>query len=176
MLKIEDIRNVIPHRYPFLLVDRILDFEPGRRAVGLKNVTINESFFEGHFPGHAVMPGVLLVEAMAQVGGVILLSVPENRGKLAYFAGLDKVRFKKPVVPGDCLISEVEIIWTWRNHGKVKATARVDGEVVVEGVLFYSVVERDRGRSGLWALGSGPEEGDGQPPDQELAASLGGER
>jgi 3-hydroxyacyl-[acyl-carrier-protein] dehydratase len=176
MLKIEDIRNVIPHRYPFLLVDRILDFEPGRRAVGLKNVTINESFFEGHFPGHAVMPGVLLVEAMAQVGGVILLSVPENRGKLAYFAGLDKVRFKKPVVPGDCLISEVEMIWTRGNFGKVKATARVDGEVVVEGVLLYSVVERDRGGSGLWALGSGPDVDTGEPPGQELAASRGGER
>jgi 3-hydroxyacyl-[acyl-carrier-protein] dehydratase len=157
-------------------VDRILEFEPGRRAVGLKNVTINESFFEGHFPGHAVMPGVLLVEAMAQVGGVILLSVPENGGKLAYFAGLDKVRFRKPVVPGDCLISEVEIIWHRGNFGKVKALARVDGEVVVEGILLYSVVDREKPARGSRHAVPGPDKGDGQPLDQELAASRGGSR
>ena len=99
-LSVEEILRVLPHRYPFLLVDRILELEPGRRAVGLKNVTLNEAFFQGHFPGHAVMPGVLLVEAMAQVGGVILLSMVGHEGKLAYFAGMDKVRFRRPVVPG----------------------------------------------------------------------------
>jgi len=142
MFNIEEIRKILPHRYPFLLVDRMLHVEPGRRAVGLKNVTINESFFEGHFPGHAVMPGVLLVEAMAQVGAVVLLSVPENEGKLAYFAALDKVRFRRPVVPGDTLISEVQIIKHKGNFGKVKAIGRVDGEIVVEGILLYSVVDR----------------------------------
>jgi 3-hydroxyacyl-[acyl-carrier-protein] dehydratase len=124
-----------------LLVDRILSVELGRRAVGMKNVTINEGFFEGHFPGHAVMPGVLLVEAMAQVGGVILLTVPGKEGKLAYLAGLDRVRFRKPVVPGDCLISEVEVIRHRGNFGKVKAVGRVDGEIVVECTLLYSVVD-----------------------------------
>jgi beta-hydroxyacyl-ACP dehydratase FabZ len=143
MLKIEEIREVLPHRYPFLLVDRVLEIEPGRRAVGLKNVTVNEGFFQGHFPGHAVMPGVLLIEAMAQVGGVVLLSLPENRGKLAYFAGMDKVKIRKPVVPGDCLISEVEVIRHRGNFGKVKAVGRVDGEVVVEGILSYAVVPAD---------------------------------
>jgi 3-hydroxyacyl-[acyl-carrier-protein] dehydratase len=182
MLKIEDIRNVVPHRYPFLLVDRILEVDPGRRAIGLKNVTINEAFFEGHFPGHAVMPGVLLVEAMAQVGGVILLTIPENRGKLAYFAGLDKVRFRKPVVPGDALISEVEIIRHRGNFGKVKAVARVDGEVVVDGILLFSVVERERPLLGSRRLApETPRSGvanksDGQPLDEELAAGRGGSR
>jgi 3-hydroxyacyl-[acyl-carrier-protein] dehydratase len=139
-LSIEEILRVLPHRYPFLLVDRILELEPGRRAVGLKNVTINEEFFQGHFPGHAVMPGVLLVEAMAQVGGVILLSIAGNDGKLAYFAGMDKVRFHRPVFPGDQLISEVEVTKTRGSYGWVKGVARVDGEVAVKAEFFYSLV------------------------------------
>src|SRR5439155_25329872 len=142
-LSIEDILRVLPHRYPFLLVDRILELEPGRRAVGLKNVTINEGFFQGHFPGHAVMPGVLLVESMAQVGGVILLSMTGNEGKLAYFAGMDKVRFRRPVFPGDALISEVEVIRHRGSFGWVRGVARVDGQVVVEGELSYSLVPSD---------------------------------
>ena len=139
-LSIEEILRVLPHRYPFLLVDRILELEPGRRAVGLKNVTINESFFQGHFPGHAVMPGVLLVESMAQVGGVILLSMTGNEGKLAYFAGMDKVRFRRPVFPGDSLISEVEVVRTRGSFGWVRGVGRVDGEVAVEAELSYSLV------------------------------------
>src|SRR3712207_3951397 len=103
MMSIEEILRALPHRYPFLLVDRILELEPGRRAVGLQNGSLNEEFFQGHFPGHPVMPGVLLVEAMAQVGGIILLAMSGNEGKLAYFAGMDKVRFRRPVMPGDTL-------------------------------------------------------------------------
>src|SRR5947209_18591946 len=142
-MSVEEILRVLPHRYPFLLVDRILELEPGRRAVGLKNVTINEGFFQGHFPGHAVMPGVLLVESMAQVGGVILLSMSGNEGKLAYFAGMDKVRFRRPVVPGDALISEVEFVKNRGPFGWVRGVAKVDGQVVVEGELCYSLVPSD---------------------------------
>lgn len=140
-MKIDEIQNVLPHRYPMLLVDRILSVEPGKRATGLKNVTINESFFTGHFPGHPVMPGVLLIEAMAQVGGVILLSREGNLGKLVYLVGLDKVRFRKPVVPGDSIITEVEQLGQKGNFGKVKAVARVDGDIVAECVILYTVVD-----------------------------------
>ena len=142
MLDVEQIRAVLPHRYPFLLVDRILELEPGKRAVGLKNVTINEEFFEGHFPGHAVMPGVLVLEAMAQVGGVLLLSMTGNQGKLAYFGGMDKVRFRRPILPGDTLITEVELIKSRGGVGKVKATGRVDDKISAEGEFIFALVER----------------------------------
>ena len=144
MLDVEQIRDVLPHRYPFLLVDRILELIPEKSARGYKNVTINEEFFEGHFPGHAVMPGVLVCEAMAQVAGVLLLSMTGNAGKLAYFGGMDKVRFRKPVIPGDRLVTEVEMIASKRNIGKVRAIARVDGEVAAEGEFIFALVERDR--------------------------------
>lgn len=143
MLNIEEIRGIIPHRYPFLLVDRILELEPGKRAVGLKNVTINEEFFEGHFPGHAVMPGVLVLEAMAQVGGVLLLSMNGNAGKIAYFGGMDKVRFRKPILPGDTLITEVELIKNRGGVGKVSATGRVDGRVAVQGEFIFALISRE---------------------------------
>lgn len=143
MLNVEQIRSILPHRYPFLLVDRILELEPERRAVGLKCVTINEEFFEGHFPGQAVMPGVLVLEAMAQVGGVLLLSIPENKGKLAYFGRMDKVRFRKPVLPGDVLITEIEVLRNRGGAGKVRATGRVDQQVVVEGEFTFALVDRD---------------------------------
>lgn len=144
MLDIEQIRDVLPHRYPFLLVDRILELVPEKSARGYKNVTINEEFFEGHFPGHAVMPGVLVCEAMAQVGGVLLLSKTGNEGKLAYFGGMDKVRFRKPVLPGDVLVTDVELITTKANIGKVKAFARIDGEVACEGEFTFALIERDK--------------------------------
>jgi len=146
MLDIEQIRDVLPHRYPFLLVDRILELTPGKSARGYKNVTINEEFFEGHFPGHAVMPGVLVCEAMAQVGGVLLLSMTGNEGKLAYFGGMDRVRFRKPVVPGDVLVTEVEMIATRGNIGKVKAVARVNDEIAAEGEFIFALVDRDAKR------------------------------
>ena len=143
MLDVEEIQSILPHRYPFLLVDRIVELEPGRRAVGLKNVTINEGFFEGHFPGHAVMPGVLVLEAMAQVGGVLLLSMTGNEGKLAYFGGMDKVRFRKPVVPGDTLITEAELIKNRGGVGKVKVTGRVEQHIVAEGEYVFALVSRN---------------------------------
>ena len=144
MLDVEQIRNILPHRYPFLFVDRILELVPGKMARGYKNVTINEEFFEGHFPGHAVMPGVLVCEAMAQVGGVLLLSMTGNEGKLAYFGGMDKVRFRKPVLPGDVLVTDVEMIATKGNIGKIRATARVGDDVAAEGEFIFALVDRDR--------------------------------
>lgn len=143
MIKITDILKILPHRYPFLLVDRVLEIEPGKKAVGLKNVTINEPFFQGHFPGQPIMPGVLILEAMAQVGGVLLLSMTGNQGKLAYFGGMDKVRFRNPVHPGDTLIMEVEILKTKGNAGKVKAVAKVDNKLVAEGEFLFMLVERE---------------------------------
>lgn len=141
-MDIERIMRILPHRYPFLLVDRILDIEPGKKAVGLKNVTFNENFFQGHYPGQPIMPGVLILEMMAQVGGVLLLSMTGNEGKLAYFGGMDKVRFRKPVLPGDTIIAEVELLKTKGNAGKVKAVARVHGQVVAEGEFIFMLVER----------------------------------
>jgi 3-hydroxyacyl-[acyl-carrier-protein] dehydratase len=146
-LDIEQIRQVIPHRYPFLLVDRILELEPGKRAVGLKNVTINESFFQGHFPVKAIMPGVLILEAMAQVGGVMVMTQPHLRDRIALLGGIDNARFRRPVVPGDTLIMEVEMLWMRREVGRVKATARVDGELVAEAEITFALPAPDRFQS-----------------------------
>ena len=142
MLDIEKIRKILPHRYPMLLVDRILEMEPGKRAVGLKNVTINEHFFTGHFPGQAMMPGVLIIESMAQVGGVLLLSDPERANKLAVMASLENVRFRKPVVPGDTLIITVEVINVRRSFGKVVMSAKVGDEVVATCDLVFGLIDK----------------------------------
>lgn len=138
-LDIKQIQEIIPHRYPFLLIDRIVELEPKQRAVGIKNVTINEPFFQGHFPDYPVMPGVLIVEALAQVGAVIVLSMEENKGKLAFFTGIDKVRIRDQVKPGDVLTLEVEMIRLRSSMGKGKATARVGDKVVLEGELMFAI-------------------------------------
>ncbi|MFP7277842.1 3-hydroxyacyl-ACP dehydratase FabZ [Exiguobacterium indicum] len=139
MYTIEQIKEVIPHRYPFLLVDRILEVEEGKRAVGIKNVTANEEFFNGHFPKYNVMPGVLIVEALAQVGAFAVLKMEENQGKLAFFAGIEGCRFKRQVVPGDQLRLEVELTKVRGPIGKGRATATVDGEVACVAELTFAM-------------------------------------
>ncbi|BAY25214.1 (3R)-hydroxymyristoyl-[acyl carrier protein] dehydratase [Calothrix sp. NIES-2100] len=138
----EEIQNLLPHRYPFLLVDKIIDYVPGKSAVGVKNVTINEPQFQGHFPGRPLMPGVLIVEAMAQVGGIVLTQLPDyEAGGLFVFAGIDKVRFRRQVVPGDQLIMTVELLWVkQRRFGKMQGRAEVDGQIAAEGELMFSLV------------------------------------
>jgi 3-hydroxyacyl-[acyl-carrier-protein] dehydratase len=141
MLDAQEIQAIIPHRYPFLLVDRIVEIEYGVRAVGIKNVTMNEPFFQGHFPNYPVMPGVLIVEALAQVGAVSLLGMEENKGKMAFFAGIDGVRFKRQVRPGDTLTLEVQIGRMRRGVGSGSAVATVDGELAVRGELMFAVAD-----------------------------------
>ena len=142
VLSIDEIKKIIPHRYPFLLIDRILELEEGKRAVGIKNVSANEEFFQGHFPEKPIMPGVLIVEALSQVGACAVLSSEKNRGKIALFAGIDGMRFKRQVVPGDRLQLEVELIKVKGNIGKGKAKATVDGEIAAEGELIFAVVNQ----------------------------------
>ncbi len=143
MMDVTEIQGILPHRYPFLLVDRILEIEPGKRIVGIKNVTVNEEFFQGHFPGKPVMPGVLIIEAMAQVGGVLLLQeVADRESKLVYFMGIDEARFRKPVVPGDQLRFEVEVLRRKATTCKLRGRALVDGQLVAEAVVMSAMVDR----------------------------------
>ncbi|MED3825288.1 3-hydroxyacyl-ACP dehydratase FabZ [Priestia flexa] len=139
MLTIEQIKEIIPHRYPFLLVDRIIEVEEGKSAVGIKNVTANEEFFNGHFPEYPVMPGVLIVEALAQVCAVVMLKKDDNKGKLGLFAGIDNCRFKKQVVPGDQLRLEVEMTRVRGTIAKARAVASVDGEVACEADVTFAL-------------------------------------
>ncbi|MBP1948826.1 3-hydroxyacyl-ACP dehydratase FabZ [Virgibacillus litoralis] len=135
----EQIKETIPHRYPFLLVDKVIEMEEGKRVTALKNVTTNEPFFQGHFPNYPVMPGVLIVEALAQAGAIAVLGIEENKGKIGFLAGLDKCRFKRQVKPGDQLKLDVEIIRVKGPIGKGKAVATVDGEVACEAEITFAI-------------------------------------
>ena len=144
-MDISRIMNYLPHRYPFLLVDRILEVEGNKRIVGIKNVTINEPFFQGHFPGHPIMPGVLIIEAMAQVGGMLLMSHFEGQNfedKVVYFMSLDNVKFRRPVLPGDQLRCELEMLQNRGRTCRMKGVAYVDGNVVAEAEMMARVVDR----------------------------------
>jgi 3-hydroxyacyl-[acyl-carrier-protein] dehydratase len=141
LLTNKEIQRIIPHRYPFLLVDKVIEIDQGKRAVGIKNVTANEPFFQGHFPGNPIMPGVLIVEAMAQVGAVAVLSKEEYKGKLAVFAGIDKLRFREQVVPGDQLVLEAEMIALKRGIGKARVQATVNGKIAASGELMFGIVQ-----------------------------------
>ena len=145
MLDSQEIQKIIPHRYPFLLVDRILELEEGKRGVGLKNVSGNEPYFQGHFPGYPVMPGVLIMEALAQVGAVILLKLPEYAGRIALFAGLEEVRFRRQVIPGDQLRLEVELLKLKRGIGVAQGKAYVGEELAAEGTLKFAVGPKAEG-------------------------------
>ena len=152
MFSIREIMELLPHRFPFLLVDRIVEWEPGKRIVGIKNVTINEPFFQGHFPGHPIMPGVLIIEAVAQAGGILALKAMGGEKRIAYFAGIDNCKFRRPVVPGDQLRLEVTVLArkgpVWKMHGE----ALVDGAVVAKADVTATIPD------GVEA----PAEGDGQ--------------
>ena len=145
VIDVNAIQKILPHRYPFLLVDRILEVnEKEKKIVGIKNVTVNEPFFQGHFPGHPIMPGVLILEAMAQVGGVGVLSAKENLGKLAYFMSINNAKFRKPVVPGDQLVIEAEILKQKMSIMQCHAVAKVDGVVVAEADMMFAVIDREK--------------------------------
>jgi 3-hydroxyacyl-[acyl-carrier-protein] dehydratase len=140
---IQEILGLLPHRYPFLLIDRVVEFERGKRLVAIKNVTMNEPFFQGHFPGYPLMPGVLIVEAMAQAGAIIMLNeIPDREKKLAVFTGIEKAKFRRPVTPGDQLRIEVDVVAMKSRLGRMDAKAFVDGKVACQATLTCSIVNR----------------------------------
>ena len=142
---IQEILGFLPHRYPFLLIDRIVEFEPTKRLVALKNVTINEPFFQGHFPGYPIMPGVLVVEAMAQAGGIIIMhETPDREKKLVVFTSIERAKFRRPVTPGDQLRIEVNVLAFRKRAGKIEGRAFVDGKLACEATLTCQVVPRER--------------------------------
>jgi 3-hydroxyacyl-[acyl-carrier-protein] dehydratase len=142
-LEAAEIMRILPHRYPFLLVDRVIELEPGKRAVGIKQVSANEPQFTGHFPGRPIMPGVLMVEALAQTAGIAVLTLDKYRGKIGLFAGIDDCRFRRLVQPGDTLVLKVEVEKLRGMFGRVRAVASVDGEIAVEGTLSI-IIPRDQ--------------------------------
>ncbi len=140
---ITDIMKFLPHRYPFLLIDKILELEPEKRIVGLKNVTINEQFFQGHFPGAPVMPGVLIIEAMAQTAGVMIYrDLPDRDSKLIYFSSIESAKFRRPVLPGDQLRIEMELLQRRSNFGKMQGRALVDGKLAAEAIVLFAITDR----------------------------------
>ncbi len=143
MINIEKILSYLPHRYPMLLVDRVDIREPGKLLIGIKNVTINEPFFQGHYPGQPIMPGVLIIEAMAQAGAVMILATDEHAGKIPLIGAIDDVKFRRQVVPGDQLVSTVELLWLRGTIGRFKATAAVDGEMVASMEMTFKLKEID---------------------------------
>lgn len=147
IIDVNRIREIIPHRYPFLLVDRITYLDPGIKAIGYKNITSNEPFFQGHFPGNPIMPGVLIIEALAQLGCVAMLIKEEYKGMIGLFAGIDGVRFKKPVIPGDKLILQVELLKLKGPIGKFKAEARVDDQLAAEAEVLFAIAPKPADRS-----------------------------
>ena len=142
VMDINDVMNVLPHRYPFLMVDRVVEFDGDTKAVGVKSVSINEPYFQGHFPGHPVMPGVLQVEAMAQVASIVMMRKSENAGKIGYFMSADEVKFRKPVFPGDTLFIHIEMLKARKNLGKAACKCMVNGDVVSEGVLLFGIINK----------------------------------
>ena len=147
-MDINEIQSIIPHRYPFLLIDRIVEIEPLKRIVAIKNVTINEPFFQGHFPGPPVLPGVIIIEAMAQAGAVLLFrEVPDRTSKLLYFTSIEEAKFRKPVGPGDQMRIEVSVIKYKMGYAKLRAEARVEGQLVTEAVIASVLVDRNRKQS-----------------------------
>ncbi len=141
MLTNKEIREILPHRYPFLLVDKVIELEPGKRAVGIKNVSANEPFFQGHFPDYPIMPGVLIVEALAQIAGIAVAVIDENKGKLGVFAGIDNLKFKNQVLPGDVLTLEAEILLSKMGVTKAKVKATVDGKLAAEGEIKFAMTK-----------------------------------
>ncbi len=146
ILDVNEIKKILPHRPPMLLVDRIIDLVPFESGVGIKNVTLNEPFFAGHFPGNPIMPGVLILEAMAQVGGIAMLYPEENRGKIALFGGIENVKFKKPVVPGDTLLTKAHLVHVVKgNFGKLHAESFVDDKFVAQGDFIFALKRAEKG-------------------------------
>lgn len=143
MMDIKEIQKLLPHRYPFLLVDRIIEINPGTKAVGIKNVTINEEFFQGHFPGHPIMPGVLIIEALAQVAGVLAFQSGESVGKSVYFLSIEKAKFRKPVVPGDQLRLEVNVLQHRANVWKFSGNALVEDKIAAEAEFTAMVTDKE---------------------------------
>lgn len=141
MLTNIDVQKILPHKYPMLLVDKVLELEEGKRIVAIKNVTVNEPFFQGHFPKNPIMPGVLITESLAQTGAIMLLSMPENKGKLGVFTGINNFKFRKQVTPGDTLMLEAELIQYRHSMGKANVKATVDGEVAAMGEISFAVID-----------------------------------
>ena len=145
---IQEIMDLLPHRYPFLLIDRVTGFEPGKRLVAIKNVTINEPFFQGHFPGYPIMPGVLVIEAMAQAGGILIMAeIPDRHAKLVVFTGIERAKFRRPVTPGDQIRFEIESLSVRSRAGRMQGKAFVDGKLACEAILTCRVVPRSRERA-----------------------------